>query len=206
MDDLAYKLATAKLADDPDQSDPKDAAQPADGTRRLPYIPLEILQQIAGHLDRPSAFALTLTCKGLRDAGETRLWGELDITSGWNEPVGTYSPGIFSLIRWASTVEELGPLVVAWKNDHVHSSPDSRQPFQAAGVAQVSSESELRASNEEANGQTNEAFQSPIPAEKHGSLYTERPMLGVLQLSPDSRHTNTVSSVSDVSVSSHPTA
>ena len=43
-------------------------------TKTLPHIPLEVLQQIATHLDRKSAFALTLTCKGLRDAGETKLY------------------------------------------------------------------------------------------------------------------------------------
>lgn len=61
---------------------------PKGADHELPHIPLEILQKIAGHLDRKSALALTLTCKGLRDAGETRLWSELDITSGWNEPIG----------------------------------------------------------------------------------------------------------------------
>lgn len=42
--------------------------------KTLPHIPLEVLQQIATHLDRKSAFALALTCKGLRDAGETKLY------------------------------------------------------------------------------------------------------------------------------------
>ena len=46
------------------------------------HLPLEIKQLIASHLDRQTAFALTLTCKGLRDAGETKLYKEVDLTSG----------------------------------------------------------------------------------------------------------------------------
>lgn len=50
-------------------------------TRSLPPIPLEILQEIATHLDRKSAYALTLSCKGLRDAGETKLYETADLTA-----------------------------------------------------------------------------------------------------------------------------
>ena len=80
MTDLADQMTDLDMADKP-------------STRQLPHIPLEILQQIAGHIDRSSAFALTLTCKSLRDAGETKLWKELDITSGWAEPIGAFSIG-----------------------------------------------------------------------------------------------------------------
>lgn len=52
----------------------------------LPHIPLEVSQQIARYLDRKSAYALTLTCKGLRDAGETRLYSLIDLTSGYGVP------------------------------------------------------------------------------------------------------------------------
>ena len=43
-------------------------------SRVLPPIPSEILQIIARHLDRPSAYNLTTTCRALRDAGEMKLY------------------------------------------------------------------------------------------------------------------------------------
>lgn len=59
-------------------------AAPGIPTRTLPYIPFEILSKIAEHLDLPSAAALSRTCKALRDAGEIKVWGTVDITSGWD--------------------------------------------------------------------------------------------------------------------------
>ncbi|KAI9632169.1 uncharacterized protein MKK02DRAFT_30699 [Dioszegia hungarica] len=53
-------------------------------TRDLPHIPLEVLLQIAAHLDVPSALNLSRTCKGLRDAGECKVWEMVDVTSGWD--------------------------------------------------------------------------------------------------------------------------
>jgi hypothetical protein len=64
-------------------------AQGLQAAQPLPHIPLEVSQQIARYLDRKSAYALTLTCKGLRDAGETRLYSLIDLTSGYGAP-GTY--------------------------------------------------------------------------------------------------------------------
>lgn len=60
-----------------------------ESTRGLPHIPLEILQQIACHLDRKSAFALTLTCKGLRDAGETKLYETVHLDHDYENLHGT---------------------------------------------------------------------------------------------------------------------
>lgn len=50
----------------------------------LPHIPVEILRQIATHLDVPSALALAQTCKTLRDAGETKVWETVNVTSGFD--------------------------------------------------------------------------------------------------------------------------
>lgn len=50
-------------------------------TRSLPHLPFEILRQISGHLDKKTAASLARSCKGLRDAGELKLWETLDITS-----------------------------------------------------------------------------------------------------------------------------
>ena len=58
--------------------------------RELPHIPLEVAQQIARYLDHRSAFALTLTCRSLREAGETSLYESSDLTSGWGNDNGQY--------------------------------------------------------------------------------------------------------------------
>jgi hypothetical protein len=52
--------------------------------RCLPDIPVDVLRLIAENLDRASAFALTLTCKSLRDAGEIKVWETLDLTTGYD--------------------------------------------------------------------------------------------------------------------------
>lgn len=54
---------------------------PAREPRTLEHLPHEVLAQIAEHLDRPSAFALALTCRSLRDAGEMGVWKDLDVVS-----------------------------------------------------------------------------------------------------------------------------
>jgi len=56
--------------------------------RILPHIPIEILQKISDHLDLKTAFNLTLTCRALRDAGESRVWSAIDLFKGL--PLGMY--------------------------------------------------------------------------------------------------------------------
>jgi hypothetical protein len=46
----------------------------------MPDLPSEVQCLIASHLDRRSAFALTLVCKAWRDAGEARLYEHVDLT------------------------------------------------------------------------------------------------------------------------------
>lgn len=50
--------------------------------RVLSPIPLEVLQVIGSHLDRHTACQLALTCKGLRDAGESRIWRCIEYEHG----------------------------------------------------------------------------------------------------------------------------
>jgi hypothetical protein len=49
-----------------------------------PSLPIEILQQIAAHLDIESARSLARSCTALRDAGEIKLWEDLDIRSAFD--------------------------------------------------------------------------------------------------------------------------
>ena len=49
----------------------------------LPPIPVEVLRIIATHLDVPSAHSLARVCKGLRDAGEMKIWRTIELTSKW---------------------------------------------------------------------------------------------------------------------------
>ena len=45
---------------------------------------MEVLRHMSLYLDRTSASRLSRTCKALRDAGEIKVWEEIDLTSGWN--------------------------------------------------------------------------------------------------------------------------
>lgn len=74
----------------------------------LPHIPLEVNRQIALYLDRQSAFALTLTCKALRDAGETRLYQLIDLTSGYRDDLSK-SISTLALTRTSTVFDEIGP-------------------------------------------------------------------------------------------------
>ena len=56
----------------------------------LSHIPIEILRTISDHLDLNSAFQLSLTCRALRDAGESRIWSAIDLFQGL--PLSTFGP------------------------------------------------------------------------------------------------------------------
>ncbi|ORY30808.1 hypothetical protein BCR39DRAFT_528444 [Naematelia encephala] len=51
----------------------------------LPHLPIEILRHIASHLDGHTAARLARTCRALRDAGEMKVWENVDVTSGFYE-------------------------------------------------------------------------------------------------------------------------
>lgn len=63
----------------------------------MPHVPLEILEQIAENIsDLPTARAMSLSCKVLRDCGEAANWSELDLTSGYDRELSSLT-GLVSL-------------------------------------------------------------------------------------------------------------
>lgn len=79
-----YAMSLASGHPTTNGTDPASSSQTPNQPKCLPDIPVDVLRLIAENLDRASAFALSLTCKSLRDAGEIKVWETLDLTTGYD--------------------------------------------------------------------------------------------------------------------------
>lgn len=53
--------------------------------RILPYLPLEVSQEIASYLTVESGLCLMRTCKALSLIGEIKVYEMLDLTGSWSD-------------------------------------------------------------------------------------------------------------------------